>query len=43
VCAEQEPRLAGPGAQRVACHRQDEVRDRGARLWADGLGAGSRS
>jgi oligopeptide/dipeptide ABC transporter ATP-binding protein len=43
VCAEQEPRLARRGAQRVACHRQDDVRDLGARLWADGLGAGSRS
>jgi oligopeptide/dipeptide ABC transporter ATP-binding protein len=43
VCAEQEPRLAAAGAQRVACHRQDEVRDLGSRLWADGLGAGSRA
>jgi oligopeptide/dipeptide ABC transporter ATP-binding protein len=43
VCAEQEPRLAQLGAQRVACHRQDDVRDLGARLWAGGLGAGSRS
>jgi oligopeptide/dipeptide ABC transporter ATP-binding protein len=43
ICAEQEPRLERLGAQRVACHRQADVRDLGPRLWADGLGAGSRT